>query len=680
MTRLHRPTHEELDPFRVHRQGIEKNDERRLTTKLDCLIDAARAAISHKIKANPSQAFAQAAELFASKVPILQRLAIFSLTHGLEPTVDQKLEWLLEHNLIYRYKTDVFRFLEVNYSKASDEVRQRVVVAATTGPSGTLFEGVSENTLIYERFNLLVWLHKVAPECTHAREALKTIRRLRPEFRERDRPELDFSFGEARWLDASEGVNVQEVTAQDVPTFIASRPAPTDEDRFDSQRSRYYNSISAAATKEPDWALKFLKELAASQVNEADLWSSVVVGLRNAKLSEKTWAAFLEFSNSANAPTAFLEATTDLLEYGSTREADALPNELMPAAQRLAERIWSECLRHIQATARQMEDWLLEAINRPGGKLARFWLERISSAKRAEGDNWKGIPKDIAKGLSTIIDNSSQAAAHARVVIASQVHYLFSIDPAFAKEKVLPLFEWTRSKITAEQCWHGFVMWGRWLPGFTEQLLPNFDEMISRASSESDNIKRATLMQISVLALYRLADPLSNGWFPRVIRTLGTEELWALAAEIDHALDHTNTDIVEGIWERWLRRYWEDRLLGKPKPFGLEEAKHTGAWALSMGKYFPEAVKLVAAIQPRPAFEHIGFLSRVESKGLARTYPTATADLLLAYFSAPDLHIYPDETLQKIWRDLVQANLPLEKQRSLHEAMFRFGIDPQSWA
>jgi hypothetical protein len=304
----------------------------------------------------------------------------------------------------------------------------------------------------------------------------------------------------------------------------------------------------------------------------------------------------------------------------------------------------------------------------------------VSSARRAQGDNWTAIPTDIAQSLKAILRDLSQAAAHARVVFASQLHYFFSIDPDFAKIELIPLFDWTRDATTAEQCWHGFVMWGRWLPGFTEQLLPQFHEMIARAGSEkSNNIRRATIGQITVLALYRLRDPVSNGWLSGVIRALDERELIALSAEIDHALNHTNANTVEKIWAAWLKRYWEDRLLGKPKPFGLEESKHTGCWALSTGKFFPEAVKLVAEIQPRPPFEHIGFLSRIESKELARTYPAATADLLLVYFSAPDLHVYVDETLQKIWRDLVQANLPMEKQRQLQEAMFRFGIDPQNW-
>jgi hypothetical protein len=678
LMRLCRSSHEGVDPFRLHRQSIEKHGGR-LITKLDSLIDAARDVVAHRVRAKPNEAFAQAIDLFASKVPILQRLAVFAVAHASQPSADEKLSWLLQHNLIYQYKTDVFRFLELNYPKASDDLRLRVIDVASAGPTGPLFDGISESTLLYERFNLLAWLRKVAPRCDREREALEAVQRLKPEFREREHPDLDFSFGEVRWLETTEGFNIGEITGQDVPTFIASRPPPGDENHFDSKRSRYCNSISAAATQNPEWAMDVLKHLASSGVNEADLWSSVVTGLRGAKLSAETWAAFLEFAKSVAAPTAFFEATTDLLEHGSTRETDILPDEVMPAAQKIAERIWSECLRYTKSTSRQMEDWLIEAINQPGGKLARFWLERISSAKRTEGDEWSTIPTDIAESLRTIIGDSSPAAAHARVVIASQLHYLFSIDPAFAQAELLPLFEWTRNATTAEQCWHGFVMWGRWLPGFTEQLLPSFHEMIARAGSESDTIRRATVMQITVLALYRLPDPFSKGWLPSVIRTLDEQGLCALAAEIDHALSDVDASIVEGIWERWLKRYWEERILGRPKPFTTDEARHTGCWALSAGKYFPEAVKLVAAFQPPPRFEHVGFLSRVDSKDLAREYPAATADLLLVYFSAPDLHPYADDTLRNIWRALAQADLPPEHLRKVKEAIFRVGRDPNDW-
>jgi hypothetical protein len=680
LMRLCNSGREGIDPFWLHRQSIEKRGGRALITKLDSLIDAARDVVAQRVTVKPNEALAHGTDLFASKVPILQRLAVFAVARIGASTADEKLTWLLQHNLVYQYKTDVFRLLELSYPKASDDLRQRVIDVVSAGPTGALFDGISEDTRLYERFNLLVWLRKVAPQCDLTRSALEALQRLKPEFRERERPDVDFSYGEARWLDASEGFNVDEITSQEIAGFLASCPPLGTDNHFDSKRSRYCSSISAAASQRPEWAMRFLNHLASSEIREEDLWSSAIVGLCSAKLSAETWATFLQFASSVAAPAGFFETTTDLLERGSVRETDTLPDELMPAAQRVAERIWSESLQYTKPTSRQMEDWLVEAINRPGGKLARFWLERVSSAKRTDADKWRGIPIEIAEALRTVLRDSSQAAAHARVVVASQLHYLFSIDPAFAQAELLPLFDWTRNATTAEQCWHGFVMWGRWLPGFTEQLLPSFNQMVARAASEkSDNIRHATIMQITVLALYRLPDPLSKNWLPNVIRTLEKEELAALAAEIDHALSNADAPTVEGIWDRWLKRYWEERILGRPKPFSLEEARHTGCWALSAGKHFPEAVELVAALKPRPRFEHMGFLSRVDSKALAQKFPASTADLLLIYLSAPDLHLYADDTLQNIWRALVQEKLPPEHLRKVREAIFRFGPDPNEW-
>jgi hypothetical protein len=681
LSRLCGSTREGIDPFWFHRQSIEGKDHPgALITTLDHLVDAARDLVAERVAANPNNALAQADELLASNVPILERLAIHSVGHAAEPGSDDKLNWLLKHNLLYRHKTDVFRFLELNYSTGSSDSRRRVVDTVAAGPVGTLFEGVDADTLLYERFNFLVWLRRVAPECDHVRDQLEVIRRVKPDLQERERPDLDFWSADAEWTELTEGFNVQEITNEDIAVFVARRPSTVGEDHFDSQRSRYCNSVSAAAREKPSWGLIYLKELVTSGLSDADLWSCVASGVRDAKLSPSEWAAFLEFAESAAAPRAFFDSVTDVLEHGSRREENTLPDELMPLAQRVADRIWSESLRHTVAADRQLEDWLSEAINRPGGKLAEFWLQRVSTAKRTAGEDWTCIPSDIAQSLRLIIRDSSQAAAHARVVIASQLHYFFSIDPAFAQAEILPLFDWSRDAQTAEQVWHGFLTWGRWLPGFTKQLLPSFSEMIRRANSQSDNVQRAIITQITGLTLYRLGNPLSNDWLPSVIRTLGEEDMNALASSIDRELSRMDPSTADAIWERWLKAYWEERSLGRPKPIGASEAKAMGCWALGFRKHFPDAVKMVAALNPRPRLEQVGFLNRIESKGLGSAYPDATADLLLVYFSAPGVHVYADETLRKIWQALVAANLETLRLRAVKEAMLRHGVNADDWA
>lgn len=680
LIRLCGSAREGVDPLWFHRQSIAGSDNPgALITTLDRLVDAARDLLSSEVATHAADPLARADELLASNVPILQRLAVHMVGVAKQPSSNDKLAWLLKHNLVYRYKTDVFHFLELNYSAASSELRQRVVGTVAAGPAGPLFEDVGEDTLLYERFNFLVWLRRIAPECDHVGAELEVIRRVKPDFREREHPDLDFWSSGAQWTESTDGFNVEEISTEQIGVFLSRRPPAVDEDHFEGKRSRYCNSIRATAREKPSWGLRLLQELESSGATDADLWSSVASGFRDAKLSLTEWSEFLGFAESAAAPRAFFDAIADVLEHGSRREADALPDELMPVAQRVADRIWSESLRHTIAVDRQLGDWLFEAINRPGGKLAEFWLQRVSSAKRIAGDAWTKMPPDIAQSLSSMIRDTSEAAAHARVVIASQLHYFFSIDPAFAQAELLPLFDWSRNAQTAEQVWHGFLAWGRWLPGYTEQLLASFDEMIRRAKSQPDDVRGAIITQITGLVLYRLSNPLSNDWLPSVIRTLDDEDLISLARSIDRELSRMNPSTADGIWERWLKQYWEERTLGRPKPISADEATAMGCWALGLRGYFADAVEKVAALNPKPRFEHVGFLSRVESKGLANAYPKSTADLLLVYLSAPGLHLDRDETLRKIWQALFDAALDPERLKALKETMLGLGVNADDW-
>jgi Domain of unknown function (DUF4020)/SIR2-like domain len=678
MMQLVGATDQDADPFRFQRQAIDHTDSP-FSTILDQLVNAARDLVVHNAKLS-SDALAQASDLFASKIPIVQRLAIHALGQATQPMSDEKLAWLLERDLVYRFKADVFRFLELNYPTGSEETRRQIVEVVVAGPAGKSFETISENTRLYERFNILAWLCRIAPECKHARAEMEALRRVKPEYRERERPELDFWHQEARWLGPTEGFDTQKITSQSVEHFLATKPESTESGTFDSKWDRYCASISAAASASPDWALLLLKALFSAQNLEADLWVSAVQGINNAKLNGKQWDEFLKFCESVNAaPHPFYNALANLLYHGTTREADALPDSMMETAQRIAERVWAESLQNTLVEDRRLEDWLTEAINRPGGKLAQFWLQRISSARRTAGDKWTALPDGIVENMRAIIKGSSGASAHARIIFASQLHYLFSIDPSFAEEELLPLFDWSRSPLITEQCWHGFLTWGTCLPGFTPRLLSSFNEMVRLAPSQSELIRRAIITHVTGLAFYRLDNPLSDSWLHGIILMLDEKDLVALSASFDRELNRLETHKVEAIWERWLKKYWDERGLGRPKPLVSGEARHMGGWVLSLGKHFPEGVKLVGSLQPQPRLEHIGFLNRIKSKGLTEAYPNETAELLLVYLGGPNIGVFADETLKHIWKGLVQAKAESNLLQKVREEIFRHGFDPSDW-
>ena len=100
-------------------------------------------------------------------------------------------------------------------------------------------------------------------------------------------------------------------------------------------------------------------------------------------------------------------------------------------------------------------------------------------------------------------------------------------------------------------------------------------------------------------------------------------------------------------------------------------------WALSVGRYFPDAVKLAIAMKDTTTFEHTPIFLRLdEKKQLAQSFPDATADFVLLYLQSPLKYFFADERTANIWRELCHGEVALEKLKKIREAMYRLGHDP----
>jgi hypothetical protein len=385
----------------------------------------------------------------------------------------------------------------------------------------------------------------------------------------------------------------------------------------------------------------------------------------------------LDVVEKVDAPAEFFSAFADVLQDGSRKESHGLNDDLMSQGQRVAVRIWDLALKSDAEEVKSHGDWLGIAINRPGGKLAEFWLQRISIEKKLVGENWTGIPEEIKGSLTEILRGTSGEAACARTVFGSQLHYFFSLDASFTMTEILPLFNWRADESRAEQCWHGFLFWGRWLAGFTEQLLPYFTETISRIGKMSDRVREALIHQVAGVALFRLENPLANDWFPNVLLQFEDKDLSQLAATIDRYLGDVETSITEKIWGKWLADYWKMRLTNKPKAVVAEEGNEMGCWPFSLGRFFPDAVKLTMSMKGIITFEHTPIFLRLdEKKELVRNYPDATADLILFYFQCPLKYFFNSEQVKSVWQELRQTTIAREKLNKIREAMFKWDADP----
>ena len=662
----------DYDPFRIHRQSIDHSDEHGISHTIDVLVDAAKAILDHLLREKPQQAAAVIDMWLASEAAILRRFAIYG--YGLRSDVgaDEKLQWLIQNGFVYVFKTDVFEFLKRCYRPASADAKRTLIERVLEGPSGDRLEA---RTREYEIYNFIVWFNRIAPQCEITQEVFDRLQREHPDFAPREDPELDFWSGGVQSINPTEGFDIDSIASKPADEFLDQFLAFKPRDPMDHRDPS--SAVSAVVSKNPNWGLDWVRVLLARGLSDSRFWYCVCQGWRNATLTPEQWAAILEVAETIDAPPEFFSAFAENLENGSRREQNRLPDELMGQAQRVAERIWERVLKLTTVEAADGKDWLTVAINRPGGKLAEFWLQRISVARKAAGESWQGLPAGIASSVAEILRSTGAAAVHARIVFASQLHYFFHLDFTFAQRELQPHFNWKADPLTAEQCWHGYLWWGRWLPGLTEQLLPQFDETLNRLDEMPDDLRRHTISHVAGLALFRFDNPVASGWLTKTVAKLPDSDLDHLASEIDRLLDDTAPAIAEGIWDRWLRNYWEMRLLGTPKPLSQKEATEMVHWAMSVGQRLPDALKLIQQMHGLVQFEHPDLLHRVEQKRIAKAQPQATAELLLFFFKSTPKHFNASDHVENVWTDLKAGGVPAELLKKVREAMLALGHDPE---
>ena len=667
----------DYDPFQIHRQSIEHPDEHGFKHTIDVLLNAAKAIINHFLLVKPQQAIALITVWLESDAAILRRLAVYGYGRRTDVAADDKLHWIVENRFLYLFKTDVFEFLKRCYQSASDEAKRNLITRVLEGPKQHLFDHPDTRTRNYEIYNFTVWLTRIAPACSITREVFERLQREHADFGPRDYPELDYKIGSVHSIQPTEGFDLDSIASRPAADFLDKLRAWKPRHPMDRSRADFCDVVSGIAGKRVQWGLDWIHTLVARDLLDADLWQCVCQGWRNANLTPEQWASVINGAETIKAPRDFFSAFAEVLETGSRKEHYRLPDELMGPAQRVAEQIWDLALKDTPLELINKPDWLSIAINRPGGKLAEFWLQRISVARKMARDSWQAVPAAIATSLITILHSFAGEAAHARTVFASQLHYFYYLDSIFAKRELLPLFDWKGDPLRAEQCWNGYLWWGRWLPGLTELLLPQFDETLTRLEQFPRDLRRHAISHVAALVLFLFDNPITSGWLTKTLLKFSQDHLDHFAAEIDRLLDDTDPTVAEKTWDRWLKDYWEMRLLGTPKPLSRREATEMVHWSLSLGQRLPDAVKLVHRMLGMVEFEHPDLLYRINRKGTAKSQPQAAAELTLFFFKANPRHFYPSDHIQEVWNDLNAGGVSKEILVKIREAMLALDHDPE---
>jgi hypothetical protein len=608
-----------------------------------------------------------------SRLAILRRLTVHGWTERVDVDAAAKLAKLLNSDWLACWETkhEAYRLLAVVAPGLSlDEVSTVCNLALGRYSSAT---NESEQ---YEAYNLLVWLDRHVPVRGAVTTAIDGILAAHPEWRPREFPDLDRWSRVGSGFDDGEQVEVDaqllhQAVVDDSESAAANILAQFAGLHDGPKLWSVSSEVRSAAEAYPSDGLALLDLLGSTEGPDATMARRAILeGLSRTTLPIELVDRLLTELAKLVHHEEHRDAIASNLEKHSGASSGSPDFAMSPAAGALAAALWRQWSNCADEMAAESPDALFDAINHWTGKLAMFWMHRISSTWKAHGEAWQGLPSDARAALEKMIGGSEPCHRHASVVLASQLQFLFAADEVWAVDQVMPLLVWSTDG--AKGNWNGFLTWGRWSNRLLEKgLMGLYLAAVPHLTAFDDKDRERFVQHLADIALLGGASVPVDGWIVRFQAEAPLSDVVGWTRAIGWTLKDLEPQQVGGLWEQVLRRHMTSRASGLPTALGTEEASALAGWTVYLGEHFEEAVRLVSTM-PSRLEEHSNLLHDLKASGLPERCPQAVAKLVaqllkgsplttgyLCYYVEPIAKTVKDSVPPELYRSLVEAALPM---------------------
>lgn len=288
------------------------------------------------------------------------------------------------------------------------------------------------------------------------------------------------------------------------------------------------------------------------------------------------------------------------------------------------ERFFSLCKRILSGNhegALDRGDPVGHAINHPVGHvteaLLRWWY-------RGSLEDGHGLPHELKLIFSRICDATVAKFRPGRVLLAAHVIALFRVDPDWAQEHLLPLFDWRRSEVQAADAWEGFL----WSSRLYRPLITQFKEQFLATAQHYDALGDHGQQYAALLtyAALEMRDMFMVSELAGATRALPEDGLGSASRALVNALEGAGSQRAE-YWHNgvvpYLRGIWPksgDRLSDAV-------AENFGRLCIAADTQFPQALnEMKSWLAPRENLSYVVHLLR--QSGLCTRFPEASLEFL----------------------------------------------------
>ena len=664
------------DPVSWGRSAIEPHEQDSHPGPNDVLIDVARDCLEHLADHAPSRAAHWSEFLGGSGSSLFRRLAVHILDQRRDLLADEKLDWLLANIDIHDEAShhEVFRAVGRIFAGTGQAARERLIESVLSFSWPNEEDDEKEVRAAYRQFTWLTWLCDADPDCDVSKAALEQVREQHPTFKQGEHTDFTSWSGSGTVVPTSPWT-VGELVARPAGEMTEQLLSFQETELFGPSRWGLLQEVKRAAVEDPDWGLALAAALESGGNWDSDLWPRLLEAWSN-ELGEERHLRALGWVGSPDLLAEHARPAADVLlaivQGGGFSYA--------PALLELTNSIALSMRAHLEQRKpfETATDWVFQAINHPAGRLAEYWLQSLSIWRQQRDPLPGSLGEEYRAALSAIVEDRDITGRLGKAVLCSRLPFLLGADHEWTIESLLPRFDDFEREEDCQAAWHGFLRGGTLNPELCELMYEKFLGTLPRMDSVlvDHERRREFIGRFATMAVYFVEDPFQE-WIPAFFRYAGsaadreefTRSIGMLVRNMDYARQRN-------VWERMLRRYWEERLLGVPSP--PPDAQEMSAildWVAHLESLFPEAVELATKTGVDGLDQHL-LVHRIARGEFINEHPVATARLMI------HLGSLTNEKDRWMWhhygeflKELVARDLPDEVKVGLREMMAKMGLN-----
>jgi hypothetical protein len=557
----------------------------------------------------------------------LKKLAVLGMAKCTAWKADARLRWILEHQLVFYpgLGEEVAKAICLTFPQANEATRKRLLRTLQKGPKKNA--NLSEEYYAYWAYSLSLKLKQACPVLEEAAATAAALRKKHPFLPDGDVVRSQPP-GLSELQEPVSSLDKAQLLAKDPSNQLSELVSLHQEEGSELRRRALLNQVADAVSEDNDWGMRLAEALRNKSDWKSDLWWAVVEGV-NQSFGRTTDRRQL-LAILADCAGVLPQITNNIIRFLEQRIAkaeDPVDVGMLELASAVAIGIWPALSAVDDKGMNEAEEWLGVAINHDAGILMQAEISILGKMRKLKEGDWGGIPPGLKAHLSAVLKGGSWASEMARVVLASQTHFFFWLDPTWASDNIFGLFDWEADERRALQAWHGYLFWGRWYNDFIETMMPFYSMTWKRLDRFPSNLSRQFTGHLAGIAVFGKLDPIQTGWLLKFIKEVDPNARAAWASSITVSLKQATPESRQKIWRQWLKAYWQSRLDGSPAPLCAREAGEMVRWSVELEVEFDEVVPLLTR-GPDPEPDHRFFYDSFAGSAIPKNHPQNLAVLL----------------------------------------------------